>query len=169
MNNYIDFSNYSDNEVLNMLKEKQKEYIILIQSELIAKKVMNYYGKNLYTSEYHSRINNEYHLLHERVMKKIVHPYDIPNISNINIPIYSIIYRLDKSREILLDHNHESYIDDDYNMTINMAIYKIKTIFKDTTIEYKDGILYAIKDDEYTIIDDNYLDNLLSGSKVLKK
>ena len=105
VSNYIDFKGYSDSEILRMQREKKKEYIALIQSEKIAKKLLNYYNESLYTSNYHYRVNSEYYLLNERVTKKRLVGEQNEEDNIIKIPLSSIIARLEDSKNQLYKIN----------------------------------------------------------------
>ena len=161
MSSYIDFSNYSDTEILRMQKEKKKEYIILIQSEKIATKLLNYYGSSLYTTNYHYRVNSEYYLLQERVIKKKIALYDEEVNPIIKISIESIIARLNDSKSELLKINSSLY--EQYNIIVNEIIDKINNL--DLSIFYHNGTLYALKDGEEIILDDNNINELLNSKQ----
>ena len=161
MSSYIDFSNYSDTEILRMQKEKKKEYIILIQSEKIATKLLNYYGSSLYTTNYHYRVNSEYYILQERVIKKKIALYDEEVNPIIKISIESIIARLNDSKSELLKINSSLY--EQYNIIVNEIIDKINNL--DLSIFYPNGTLYALKDGEEIILDDNNINELLNSKQ----
>ncbi len=169
MNNYVDFSKYPSDEVLKMLREKQKEYIILIQSEKIAKRIMNYYGKDLYTSNYHSRVNNEYYLLYERATKKNLISNDNNDVI-VGIPYQSIIARLIESQDEVLKNDKDSYYE--YRILVDKVADKIKKVFYGMAIIYKNGYLYMNNGNEEEILLDNeFLDNAFNDENnvLLKK
>lgn len=152
MNEYVDFSIYPSEEIIKMLREKQKEYIILIQSEKIAKRFLNQYEKEFFISNYHSRINNEYYLLYERAVKKNLIDVNAIKDINIYIPIQSVILRLEESQEEVLKNNRNEYID--YKLIVDEISEKIKMYFNNSTILYKEGYLYLINDQEEMLMDE---------------
>ena len=164
MNSYIDFSNYSDMEILRMQREKKKEYIILIQSEKIATKLLNFYGKSLYTTNYHYRVNSEYYLLQERLNKKNITPIVDTSDSVIKIPINSIILRLIDSKNELLKINKSLY--ESYSMITSEIIEKINNL--DISIFYQDGILYGFINGKEMIIDDDNIKEILDNHNKVK-
>ena len=164
MNSYIDFSNYSDMEILRMQREKKKEYIILIQSEKIATKLLNFYGKSLYTTNYHYRVNSEYYLLQERLNKKNITPIVDTSDSVIKIPINSIILRLIDSKNELLKINKSLY--ESYSMITSEIIEKINNL--DISIFYQDGILYGFINGKEIIIDDDNIKEILDNHNKVK-
>jgi hypothetical protein len=167
MNKYIDFSRYSDEDVLSMLREKQKEYIILIQSEKIAKMLLNFYHETIYTGKYHYRVNSEYYMLHERAIKKNLISDNMPS-QIFEIPISSVISRLENSCDELFSNDNENYVD--YLKKVKEIINKINPLFANLTISYNDGYLYIIDScGESTLIDDDVINNLLENGTIKKK
>lgn len=167
MNKYIDFSKYSDEEVLSMLREKQKEYIILIQSEKIAKMLLDCYHESMYVGKYHYRVNSEYYLLHERAVKKNLISNTIPPL-NFEIPISSIISRLENSCDELFSNDSTNYVD--YLKTVKIIIETIKSLFANASIFYNDGNLYLIDScGKTTLIDNNTIINLLEDAAIKRK
>ena len=163
MTSYINFSNFSDQEILSMQREKKKEYIILIQSEKIATVMLNYYNTSLYTTNYHYRVNSEYYLLHERVTKKRLDDelYEIPK--SIKIPLSSIITRLDESKNELLKINQSLY--PEYSQIVDEIINKIKDL--NVTIIYQNGTLYFVNGDEEILLDEEKIINLLINKEMV--
>lgn len=161
MSNYIDFSNFTDSEILRMQKEKKKEYIILIQSEKIAKILLNYFGESLYTTNYHYRVNTEYYLLYERVAKKKIVSDEIFEDSVIRIPISSVISRLEESGKELQKINKSLY--PSYSLIISQIIDIIKDL--DIVIIYQDGDLKIDKDGDMVLVNDEEIKNLLIKGK----
>ena len=163
--NYINFSDYSTIDILRMQKEKKKEYIILTQSEKIAKLLLSYYGQSLYTTNYHYRVNSEYNLLQERVTKKrLLSDYNV-NDDIIRIPITSIVLRLKDSENELAKIN--KLLSPTYSNIINEIISTIKDL--DITILYANGNLYSITEEEEILIDDNSFNEIFYNEKGLNK
>lgn len=162
MNNYLDLTKYSDSEVLSMLKQKQKEYMLLIQSEIIAKKVLEHYGEEFYTSSYHTRVINEHYLIYERALKKDLLK-NIEAITTIGIPIYTVIARLEDSRDELKRNNDQRYFE--YARLLDDITDNLKIIFYYKKILYREGNLYIVDGDKEELLDKELLDNLLEEAK----
>ena len=157
MNNYIDFSVYSGQDIKKMLREKQKEYIILIQSEKIAKKVLNKYNECLYPTEYHNSLNKEYYMLYETARKKQAITSEEINDINVLIPIDSIIRRLEENYFLLKSEEKKEL----YERIIN----DFSTTFNGVEILYENGFLYYITDNKKVILNDELFDNILNGKE----
>ncbi len=161
MDNNFDLSQYSDREIIRLQKEKKKEYIILIQSERIAKKLLNNLGESLFTTNYHYRLNTEYYMINERVAKKKIKIDDNDEMV-IKIPRTSIICRLLESKNVLLKNGSESY--ERYSDVIDELIKKLNNMT--ISIIYKDGDLYFIDyDNTLILIDDNTFNNYFNMEK----
>ncbi len=166
MDSNFDLSQYSDREIIRLQKEKKKEYIVLIQSERIAKKLLNSLGESLFTTNYHYRLNAEYYMINERVAKKKIMVDDEEVI--VKIPRTSIICRLLESKNVLLKNGSESY--ERYSDVIDELVKKLSNM--PISIIYKDGDLYFVNiDNTEVLIDDNtfneYFD--IAEKKQLKK
>lgn len=170
MNNYLDLTKYSDSELLNMLREKQKEYIILIQSEKVAKMILDYYGEEFFTGAYHTRVNNEYYLLHERAAKKAFlsnDPYFI-NETKIGIPLRTVITRLEESRDEVLKNDKSKYAE--YSIHLTDIVGDINYNFFNKTIYCRDGYLYLTNDNEDEIpFTPDLLKEIMENGKVKQK
>ena len=160
----IDLSKYTDDELLEMLKQKQKEYLILTQSERVAKMILDYYGEELLAGKYHDRVNREYDVLYRRAARKKLFNEPL-TVSNLGIPKYSVIARLEDSRDELLANGDPRVYQ--YSRMIEDISDNIKYCFYQTTIVYKDGYLYLVDDDskEETLITKDSLANFLEGGK----
>lgn len=170
MNNYLDLTKYSDTELLNMLKEKQKEYIILIQSEKVAKMIMDYYGEEFYTGPYHTRVNNEYYLIYQKVTKKFNLSKDsnFINETKIGIPLRTVITRLEESRDELLISDKSRYLE--YSMHLADIVDDINYNFFNKTIYCRDGYLYLKNDNEDEIpFTPDLLKEIMENGKVKQK
>lgn len=162
MSNYIDFSMYSSKDIRNMLREKQKEYIILIQSEKIAKAILSEYNERFYANvtEYHYRINKEYFSLYECAIKKQAVTNDELKAVNVLVPLSSIVTRLEENYNIIGDSSKRELY--------NQIIERIKTYFADMDLTYKDGYLYLINGDEEIMFDNDSLDKLFKENAFVK-
>ena len=164
MNNYLDLTKYSDSEVKAMLKEKQKEYMILIQSEKVAKMILDYYSEEFFTSAYHTRVNNEYYLIYERAAKKNLLPEDPNYQGELGIPTRAVIARLEDSRDELRINNDARYLP--YSNHLVDIVDNITYSFYNTTICYKGGYLYLVdENNEERLLDKNSLAELLEHQK----
>ena len=146
MDNYIDFSKFSGQEIKMMLREKQKEYIILIQSEKIAKEILGTYNEPLYATntDYLYRVNKEYYSLCRYAQKKhAVTNEDLEHVY-VSIPLNSIIARLE-------DNNRNEEKKELYNEIIN----DFNDSFQGINIYYKDGFLFFKKENEEEVLFDS--------------
>ncbi len=166
MTDYINFTYYTDSDIIRMQKEKKKEYIILIQSEKIAKQLLEKYGQKLLTSDYHYRINYEYYELQERVLKKKLFKEEDNNIS-VKIPLNSIILRLEESKCEVFKTNVDIY--PTYSDIVDEIIGKINST--ELSIIYHNGSLYLIDENmEEVMTTDEAISGLIMGDEdTLKK
>lgn len=159
MNNYLDLSNFTDNQLLLMHKEKKKEYLILIQSEKIATVLLNHYNESLYTNNYHYRVNTEYYLLQQKAMKKRMISED--NNPVIKITMNNVVTRLKDSKNELTKVNQSHSLE--YSAVIDEIIDKIKDL--DIIIFYQDGRLWTEINGQEEELNNDKLVNILVGEK----
>ncbi len=144
MDNYIDFKNFSGKDIKTMLREKQKEYIILIQSEKIAKMILDDFKEPYQTTEYHYRLNKEYYTLYQCAIKKQAITNDEFNNITISIPISSIIKRFEENTEFSDDYEKKTL----YKQIIN----DFEKTFNNVEIIYENGFLFFTTEDKEKIL-----------------
>lgn len=163
MDKYLDLTKYSDSEIISMLKEKQKEYILLVQSEKVAKMILDYYKEDFFASKYHIRVNNEYYLLYERVQKKNLLS-EMPKITTqLEIPINMVVSRIEASSIELRDNNDSNYLS--YYRSIQNIISDVETKLYDATFIYRDGNIYLIMDNQELILTSELINNIFNQEK----
>ena len=170
MSENFDLSKYSDDEILSMLKQKQKEYFLLIQSEKVAKMILDYYGEEFLTSKYHYRVNSEYYLIYEKAAKKNLNSSSINYINGLGIPTYTVIARLEDSRDELKRNSNQSNMEDvkkyfEYSRHLDDIIDNIKLALYYKTIIYRDGYLYFKSENEETLITKESIKDLFENQK----
>lgn len=153
----IDYSKYSKDEVLKMLNEKQKEYVILLQSEKLAQMLLDKYNGDFYTSSYHTKLKIENYALLKEAQSRNLKTSNPLNC--IGIPNYCVLQRLVDSRDeakALDDINYHNY-----DILIDNVSDYFKIAFYGKKILWKDGELYVtLSGDKELLLDDeafNYL------------
>ncbi len=160
MENYIDFKNFPGRDIKIMFREKQKEYIILIQSEKIAKLILNEYHKPLLTTNYHYRVNKEYYSLYECAQKKqAIIKEELDNVI-VSIPYASILRRIEENFELDETTDKEIYQE---------IMSETKRMFNDKELTYENGYLYITYNNEKKLVDDDLLKSINANGKVYKK
>ena len=155
----------NNDKLLEMLRLKQQEYIILTQSERIAKMIINYYGEELFFSKYHDRVNREYDELYTKAVRNNLLVDNPIAVNNIGIPINCVIARLEDSRDELLANNDQRYLS--YSRLLMDVFDDIKYLFYYTTIVYRDGYLYFVEDKtkEETLVTKESFNNFFGRQK----
>ena len=164
MVNYLDLTKYNDREILAMLKEKQREYMLLIQSEIMAKMILNHYGLEFFTSTYHSRVNKEQYLIYECAKKRNLLTKDLLGTVSFGIPTNTIIERLIESCDELKCNDNPDYFN--YSRSIDSIRDDIKYYLAGITVMYKDGYLYFVNENnDYELITNESLKRKFSNEK----
>ena len=156
----IDYSRYSKDEVLKILNEKQKEYVILTKSEMLAKLLLDKYIADFYTSSYHTKLKIENHEVLREAQRRNIKTSN--PLDGIGIPNHCVLQRLEDSRDEakkLDDINYRNYV-----ILIDKASDDFKIAFYEKKILYKDGQLYVfLPDDKEILLDEEAFQYLIDN------